>query len=348
MGREGTHLILGLVIAGFLGGQALAVGALHQGGGPASASAQAAASSAPRSAASTAAGTGVTPVADDGPTTGPAATARPSIKDGDRKALIIGINHTPGAGVLRGAVGDAEAIRDALVTFGYEPSDVVVLLEGEATKGRILSEIRSLAARTPAHGQAVFAFAGHTRRKNGENQLRAADGGTISAGALATHLREVRAPMWVALPTCYAAGYRVPGISGPNRVATFASAPDQLAYESTAFRRSYLIEYMVVRGMLSGKAPATVEGAFAFAHTTLQRTRPDRVPLIQDDYAGDFVLGSARYTPKALPDGEPRDLRFDESAPPPQEDTEPPPATPAPQNKGLHTCGAVKFKCRTG
>lgn len=348
MGREGTHLVLGLVLAGFLTGQAVAVGALRESSEPPSPSAAAVLHEAPATGTGDVATVVGRPIAAPSRAAAPA-TARPPIRHGDRKALLIGIDHAAGSPTLTGAVGDAKAMRDALLTFGYEPSDVVVLLDREATHERILAELRSLAARTPARGQAVFAFAGHTRRKGGRNHFVAADGRTVSADTLATHLRGVRAPMWVALPTCYAAGYRIPGITGPNRVATFASAANELSYESTAFDRSFLIEYMVVRGLLAGKSPPTVEAAFRFAHSTLSRNRPDRLPVIEDDHAGEFVLGSARYTPAGddPTHGEPGlglSRPAPAPAPPPDDDT--PQPTPEPDDrKGLGTCGAVRFRC---
>lgn len=208
-----------------------------------------------------------------------------------RQALLIGIDHAHGAPPLGGAVGDVRLLERALLAYGFPEDRVMVLENADADRDRILGAIEELAATTAPDGRAVFAFAGHTRRTRGKNRLVAADGRTISADELARALNRVRTPMWVALPTCYAAGFRVPGIVGPGRVTTFASAADRPAYESIDLGRSFLVEYMVGRAMLSGRASGSVEQAFVHAHHGLERDFSRYVPLMDDRFPGPFVLG---------------------------------------------------------
>src|SRR5213078_3952368 len=75
----------------------------------------------------------------------------------------------------------------------------------------------------------------------------------------------------------------------PGRILTAAASADQLAYENSAFSRSYLVEYMVRRAMLQ-RGMTTVEGAYAWAVSELQRDYPDRVPVEFDDIGGDLDL----------------------------------------------------------
>lgn len=204
---------------------------------------------------------------------------------------MIGIDHARGAPPLAGAVGDVRLLEQALLAYGFPAERVTVLENDDARRGSILGAIEELAGTTAPDGRAVFAFAGHTRRIRGQNRIVAADGRTISADELAGALDDVRAPMWVALPTCYAAGFGVPGIVGPGRVTTFASAADQPSYESLGLGRSFLFEYMVGRAMLAGRASGSVEQAFVYAREELERDFSRHVPLMDDRFPGSFVLG---------------------------------------------------------
>jgi len=218
----------------------------------------------------------------------------PPVAPQKRTALIIGINHAAGGhSPLQGAVKDATNMQQALVEYGFPEANVVVLTEREATAARILSELDRLAARSPADGRAVFSFAGHTRLMGGVPHFVTADGGLIPAGTIAAKLARVRAPMWVALPTCYAGAYALPGITGPNRIATFSSSASSESYELGP-AGSWLILYMVEYGMLDGEAPSSVESSFAYARAAIAKVNPDREPLMIDGIPGDFVLGPWR------------------------------------------------------
>ncbi|MGH2759363.1 MAG: caspase family protein [Actinomycetota bacterium] len=272
-----------------------------------------------------------------------------------RTALIIGINHSQGAPPLPGSVRDAMNLHDALIGYGFREENITLLLDGQATKPAILAGLRSLAARTPSNGIAVFAAATHTGRWGGTNSFATAEGGRISAGVLAAHLGEVRAPAWVALPTCYAEGYALPGIVGFNRVATFASSADRESYQA-GDAGSFLFIHMVRRGMLEGRAPTSVESAFGFAHSELSRRHPEYVPLMNDGYPGNLVLGpaptirTARWEPPAEPEQEPQTWdgwEYDTYGSDPYED---PSATPSPtpepeRRSGWSVCGSVSYNC---
>lgn len=220
---------------------------------------------------------------------GPAGTSEP-VSD-DRWALLIGIDRASGAPPLQGAVGDVRLLERALLAYGFDPGRITVLTDAQASRDAVLASIRRFAARVPPDAKAVFAFAGHTRRHGGENSIVAADGRTIAAGTLAAALGRIRSPLWVALPTCYAAGFSRSGIVGPDRVATFASSADARAYESVRLGHSFLFEYLVAQAMLDGRASGSVEEAFGYAERHLQRDHPRWVPLLDDRHPGEFTLG---------------------------------------------------------
>lgn len=207
-----------------------------------------------------------------------------------RHALIVGINKARGGDPLPGSVTDAKNLRDALLMYGFKDENIRMLVESSATREAIRSELTSLAARTPVNGIAVFAVATHTRRYGGQNELLTADGLRISAGELASRLGAVRSRMWIALPTCYSAGYALPGIVGRDRIATFASPADRPSYQ-LGEAGSFLILNMVRKAMLEQQAPRSVEEAFHWAKNELERSSPENVPSMSDGIRGELVLG---------------------------------------------------------
>lgn len=270
------------------------------------------------------------------------------VEPAKRTALIVGINNAAGTPPLPGSVTDARNLHRALVGYGFQDRNITVMLEGEATRPAILGALRSLAKRTPANGLAVFAIATHTSRAGGTNQLATAEGERISAGELAAYLRDITAPAWIALPTCYAAGYALPGIVGFNRVATFASSADRQAYQAGS-AGSFLFMSMVDHAMLEGRAPFSVESAFAFAHDELSRDHPNHVPSMSDGYPGDLVLGPVpvirtAFREPASPqpseqNGERWGFRTYEADPSPS-------PTPGRRRGGVGVCGSVRYNCR--
>ena len=88
-----------------------------------------------------------------------------------KRALIVGINDYRGGQEatggrwrdLRGAVNDAEAMRTLLVSrFGFERDEVLVLLDGEATREGILDSIdQHLIQKSKSGDTVLFHFAGH-------------------------------------------------------------------------------------------------------------------------------------------------------------------------------------------
>ena len=258
---------------------------------------------------------------------------------GDRTALIVGINHARGTPPLPGAVTDAINMRNALRGYGFSDQNVTVLLEEQATRPAILHALRALATRTPPNGVAVFAIATHTQRSRGTNLLATAEGSRVSAHELAEHLRAVRAPMWVALPTCYAAGYARPGVVGFNRVATFASAADRQAYEAGE-AGSFLFIHMVRRAMVERQAPESVESAFAFARGEIERSYPEHVPSMSDGIPGELVLGAVR--PAAREDW---DVRTSQDRMQQAADASPAPS-PRRGRRTVVVCSRFRYNCR--
>ena len=76
------------------------------------------------------------------------------------RGLVIGIDdYAPGIGKLQGAVNDARDIQQALAGMGVD--DLTVLLDGAATRDRILAEWRDLLERAEPGDTLVLTYAGH-------------------------------------------------------------------------------------------------------------------------------------------------------------------------------------------
>ena len=74
------------------------------------------------------------------------------------RGLVIGIDdYAPGIGKLQGAVNDARDIQQALAGMGVD--DLTVLLDGAATRDRILAEWRGLLERAEPGDTLVLTYA---------------------------------------------------------------------------------------------------------------------------------------------------------------------------------------------
>ncbi len=242
----------------------------------------------------------------------------------DRTALIVGIAHAAGNTVIEGADTDAQNMRSALIKYGFPPENIQTLLESQATRGNVLAALHSLASRTSSNGIAVFSIATHSS----PDSFRTYEGDRISKYEVANAIGSIRGRVWSMFAMCDAGAYAVPGTTGPGRVATFSSASNELTWESGS-AGSDLVRLMVHDGMIDGKAPRSVESAFAYAKTIMNAE--GHTPQISDGVPGDLVLGAYR-APAPVVAAPVQQPTQPVSAPV----TTPPPApTPQPSNGGL-------------
>jgi hypothetical protein len=205
-------------------------------------------------------------------------------------ALLIGINDYPGMRYdLRSAVSDMQDVEEALKRRGVTADRRMVLRDGQATAGLIRAALDWLSAHAGEDSTIVFFYAGHVQKLGGGTEaIVGADGNVVTDAEVAALLdRSPSRRAWIGIAACYAAGFTE--VVKPGRVLTAAAPANSLAFENDAFGRSYLVEYMVRRAML-GAGITTVEAAFAWAVTELQRDHPDRVPVQYDELPGDLDL----------------------------------------------------------
>lgn len=200
-------------------------------------------------------------------------------------AVMIGIDDYPGVRHdLRSAVADAGDVNEALRLMGVPGDHRLLIRNSQATAATIRTAVEWLKAHAGPDAVAVFFYAGHVRSLGGGIEaIVAADGVTLPDHELAAQLDGLQARRaWIALAACYAGGFTE--VLRPGRVLTAAAPAGAIAYENEQFGRSYLVEYMVRRGLIEGRSDSrTIEGAFAWASAEIARDYPDRVPVQYDE-----------------------------------------------------------------
>jgi Caspase domain len=254
-------------------------------------------------------------------------------KDGGVWAVIVGIDDYPGGDAdLRAAVADAKDVDSALAAYGVPATHRLMLLDRHATADNIRGALAWMATRASADSTAVFFYSGHVRQVAGDpdrdgevidEAIVASDGDNVFDGQVAELLRGMDARAgWISVAACYGAGFDDALTSG--RILTAAAGENDVAYENSSLGHSYMVEYMVRRAMLQGRAPASVQDAFAWARAQIARDYPNRQPAILDRSRGPVVLGRATTPSPTAPERRP-------SASPSQpEDPQPAPSAPPP------------------
>jgi hypothetical protein len=254
-------------------------------------------------------------------------------KDGGVWAVVVGIDDYPGTDAdLNAAVADAREVDSALAAYGVPATHRLLLLDQQATADNIRGGLAWMAARTTADSTAVFFYSGHVRQVAGDpdrdgeyvdEAIVAADGDNVYDGQVAELLRGMEArSAWIGIAACYGGGFD--DALAPGRVLTAAAGENDVAYENSSLGHSYMVEYMVRRAMLQGRAPGSVQDAFAWAKAQIARDYPNRMPVLVDRAQRPVVLGRpvAPAAPEnrksaAQPPSQPKDPQPAPSAPPP-------------------------------
>jgi hypothetical protein len=260
-------------------------------------------------------------------------------KDGGVWAVIVGIDDYPGGDAdLKAAIADARDVDSALAAYGVPANRRMLLLDGQATGDNIRGALAWMAARASAESTAVFFYSGHVRQVAGDpdrdgevidEALVGADGDNVFDGQVADLLRESDArATWLGIAACYGAGFDDAMAAG--RILTAAAGENDVAYENSSLGHSYMVEYMVRRAMLQGRAAGSVQEAFGWARAQIARDYPNRQPAMLDRSRGPMVLGRAAApppSPERKPAPQPAPAKPEEPKPKPA----PPPTAPEPQ-----------------
>jgi hypothetical protein len=253
-------------------------------------------------------------------------------------AVMIGVNDYPGGrSDLRSAVADATDVNEALARFGVPGNQRLLIRDRQATAGVVAAAADWLVANAGPDATAVFFYAGHVRKLSSRTEaIVAADGRMLTDGQLADRLRGLRARhTWIAMASCYGGGFDE--TLAPGRVLTAAADANHLAYENASYGRSYLVQFMVREAMIEGRAPQSVQAAYAYARAVLSQRHPGRVPVAYDQAGTAIDLSQAGTS--GLPGGAPAPAPGGGSAPPTT-------APPSSSNDGRCTrLGVVNVNC---
>ena len=266
--------------------------------------------------------------------------------------MIVGIDDYPGTDAdLKAAVADARDVDSALAAYGVPASHRLLLLDSQATGDNVRAGLTWMTGRASAESTAVFFYSGHVRKVAGDpshdgkaidEAIVGSDGDNVYSGQVAGILRSLESrSAWLGIAACYGGGFD--DALAPGRVLTAAAGENDVAYENSSLGHSYLVEYMVRRAMLQGKAAGSVQDAFAWAKAQIARDYPNRQPVIIDRSRGPVVLGRPvptpapenRRPPAAQSPGESKDPHPAPSAPPP---TAPDPKQGCAQVLSLSVC----------
>jgi hypothetical protein len=293
------------------------------------------------------------------PSTRPSRTAYAGgPKDGGVWAVVVGIDDYPGGDAdLKAAVADARDVDSALAAYGVPANHRMLLLDGQATADNIRGGLAWMAGRASAESTIVFFYSGHVRQVAGDadrdgeaidEAIVGADGDNVFDGQVADLLRNADArAAWIGIAACYGTGFD--DALAPGRVLTAAAGENDVAYENSSLGHSYMVEYMVRRAMLQGKAAGSVQEAFTWARAQIARDYPNRQPAMLDRSRGPMVLGrtaappaAPERKPSAQPAPKPEEPQPGPSAPPPTAPEPKPGGSACAQVLGVSVCSEKK------
>ncbi|MGH9137450.1 MAG: caspase family protein [Acidimicrobiales bacterium] len=248
---------------------------------PLAATSEASAPSATTSSTAAPPATAATPSSSSSSAPATAAVAAPAHRPpgpGRVFAVLVGIDDYPGVvDDLLSARDDVQDLEVALASLGVPSSQVLTLYDGAATAAAIVDALRWLVANAGPSDTAVFMYAGHVIETGpGEEVILAADRRQVADWQVAGELAGLASrDAWLVFATCFGAGFDE--AVAPGRILTAAAGEDSLSYESDAYGRSYLGEFVVRRGLLHGEGGGpTVQQAVAFGAAQLAVLHPNR------------------------------------------------------------------------
>lgn len=221
--------------------------------------------------------------------------------DGDRWALIVGVNAYQGSGVRDtfGSVPDARVLADLLTDRGWPEDQVLVLTDADATGEMIRAGIEWLADRTDDASTVVVSFSGHLQHRDGVTALWPTDHDYLWADEVGARFAEVDADrMWLSFQGCHAQGLSSPQLHREGRVITYSSKTAEKSHEDPETGHSVQGHYLFAEALGEGDGdpaaePPSVQQAFGqAAPRTRQRTADQQTPQIWDGLDEPFRLGS--------------------------------------------------------
>lgn len=232
------------------------------------------------------------------------ATGKPVELDSgaNRYAIIIGISDYAGTvNDLNYCDDDAIDFRNALLGMGWKDSDIVLLIDENATRIAILSAINGLKEKEGPGDEVVFFYSGHGstgEANDGDDERKDEciipyecqqdyfiwDGELRAAFSLFDSQR-----MLFVFDSCYSGG--MTDLAAPGRLVLMACGEKQLSLESSAWANGQFSYYFADRGLLNSKADLNGDGKIAFeeAFDYAKANCRSQTPSASDNFEYDML-----------------------------------------------------------
>lgn len=239
---------------------------------------------------------------------------------GEKYAVVIGICDYPGtANDICLSDGDAQNMNDALINiYGYNPENVILLRDMNATYGNILNAVDAIRAKVTADDEVVFFFSGHGTTgvaNDGDNEkidegLVTHNGTSLQLiwdGQLRTWFSDFATDRIVfVFDICKAGGMN--DVAGNGRVVIMSSQEKEnsFVYSSGENGEGLFSRFFVNLGMLQSKADGynelnladgniATEESFKYSKENLTRITSTyyhtQIPTASDLFSNDLLLG---------------------------------------------------------
>jgi len=230
-----------------------------------------------------------------------------AVCEGNRYAIVIGISDYPGTeNDLEYSDDDANDMRDALVgVYGYNPDDIHLLLDAEATFTEIRDAISDIKSKVVAGDEVVFFFSGHGAKGQADDGDKEGIDESIVThdGYNLVYLWDGQLRSWFEgfatsrivfiFDSCLAGG--MTDLQASGRVINMACSESGVSYEGDAWGNGQFTYYFVDRGMSAGNADrydniagvpdVTIEEAFDYAMVNCEMQKP----VISDSFSNDLL-----------------------------------------------------------
>ena len=228
---------------------------------------------------------------------------------GEKYAIVIGISDYSGEeNDLDYADDDALDMKTALITvYGYSESNIILLIDDDATRSNIASAINSLKESVGSGDEVVFFYSGHGARgkaNDGDKELideaivpyECTAESLIWDGELAQMFSTFKTSRIIFIfDSCYAGG--MTDLKADGRIVVMACSESGLSYEFESVQNGQFTYYFVEQGIIYGnadiydhnndpnKADVTIEEAFDYAKANCKYQNP----VISDSFTNDLL-----------------------------------------------------------
>lgn len=211
---------------------------------------------------STRAHTGVPVEESLGPPPGPQYDPVPArfAAPADRYAFLVGVTHyrKPTHDTIAGAA-DVQFIRSLLLASGWQPQNIRMVTDEQATGAAVRAGLQWLAARSTPGTFTLFHFSGHVKQSDGHEKLWPYDRDFVPDTYLAGTLGRGTGKLWVDIAGCEAAGF-IEDLPSSRVLVSTSSKSTQKSYEFPQWGESVWSGLVWDLGLAQGQADANKNG----------------------------------------------------------------------------------------